>query len=77
MSEHENGRECPFSGHDGDLVNMKFFRGRRDDVITVEEIGEQVRSATMQQRLKTATVSVEAPRSAHPVVDVRELVAGL
>jgi hypothetical protein len=78
MSEHEKGQtDCPFSGHDGELVNVKFFRGRRDDVITADEINEQARSAFLQHRMKTATVSKMAPVSAHPAVDVGEFVASL
>ena len=69
--------DCPFSGHGTDLVNVKFFRGRRDDVIAREEILEQFRSANMQHRQRTATVSREAPTSDHPVIDVRELVETL
>jgi len=77
MSEEKGVIECPFSGHGEELVNVKFFRGRRDDVITREEIREQFRSAVMQQRQKTATVSSAAPISDHPVLDVRDLVAPL
>lgn len=78
MSEHEKGQgECPFTVDGETLVNVKFFRGRRDDIITAEEIREQFRSARMQRRQKTAIVSLTAPRSDHPVMDVRELVSAL
>lgn len=78
MSEQENGKaESPFSAHGEDLVNVKFFRGNRNDVITADEINEQVRSAVMQRRLKTATVSRMAPVSQHPVMNVRDFVASL
>ena len=78
MSEHEKGHiDCPFSGHDVEIVNVKFFRGRRDDVITAEEIQEEARSAFMQHRMKTATVSREAPVSAHTAVDVESFVESL
>ncbi|WP_338644511.1 hypothetical protein [Novosphingobium olei] len=69
--------DCPFSGHGADLINVKFFRGRRDDVIKREEILEQFRSANMQRRQKTATVGAHAPKSDHPVIDVKELVEAL
>lgn len=69
--------DCPFSGHDEELVNVKFFRGRRDDVITAAEIHEEARSAVMQRRLGTATVSKSAPVSAHPVIDVADFVTQL
>jgi hypothetical protein len=78
MSEHEKGHvDCPFSGHDIETVNVKFFRGRRDDVITAEEIREQARSAFMQCRMKAATISTVAPISSHPPVDVEEFVKSL
>jgi hypothetical protein len=72
--EASNRADCPFAGHNEILVNVKFFRGRRDDVITVDEILEQARSAVMQNRMKTASVSLIAPVSTHPKVDVREFV---
>lgn len=66
--------ECPFTAQGEELVNVKFFRGRRDDIITREEIRAQFRSAKMQHRQQIATVSKDAPVSDHPVMDVRELV---
>ena len=69
--------ECPFSGHGDEVINVKFFRGVRNDVITAKEIKEQARSAVMQRKLGTATVSDSAPISKHPVIDVREFVANL
>lgn len=78
MSDQENGKaECPFSGHGEELINVKFFRGTRNDVITADEINEEVRSARMQRKLKTATVSAAAPVSQHAVINVREFVAAL
>lgn len=78
MSDHENAKaECPFSGHGEQLVNLKFFRGSRNDVIEGVEIREQFRSAVMQHRQKTATVSKQAPVSLHPTINVREFVASL
>lgn len=74
----ENGKaDCPFSGQGEDLVNVKFFRGFRNDLITADEIKEQARSAVMQQRTKTATVSKEAPRSQHTPINVADFVATL
>ena len=69
--------ECPFSGHGDELINVKFFRGLRNDVITAAEIKEQARSAVMQRRLGTATVSEMAPISAHPMINVKDFVANL
>jgi len=78
MSQLEKGQaDCPFAVQDGDLVNVKFFRGTRDDLITRDEIFGQFRSAKMQRAQGLATVTDFAPRSDHPVMDVRELVAGL
>ncbi|MCW3835449.1 hypothetical protein ACFQ1E_07090 [Sphingomonas canadensis] len=77
MSNEIDKAECPFSGHGEELVNVKFFRGRRDDIITVDEIHEQFRSAKMQHRQRTATISKQAPVSDHPVMDMREFVAAL
>lgn len=77
MMDQNVAAECPFSAHGEELVNVKFFRGRRDDVITVDEIRDQAREAVMQHRMKTATVSRLAPVSQHPVIDVSEFVASL
>lgn len=77
MSQEKDTAECPFSGHGEDLINVKFFRGNRDDVISAEEIKEQARKAVMQRRLGIADVSKEAPRSRHPVINVAEFVANL
>lgn len=77
MSHEKDSAECPFSGHGEELMNVKFFRGNRDDVISSEEIKEQSRKAVMQHRLGIASVSKEAPRSGHPVINVAEFVANL
>lgn len=69
--------DCPFSAAGEELVNVKFFRGRRDDVITADEIKEQAHRALMQRRLGTASVSKHAPMSSHPVKCVAEFVAAL
>ena len=77
MSNEIEKADCPFSGQGEQLVNVKFFRGRRDDVISGDEIKEQARLAVMQHRLKTATVTKEAPSSPHPQVNVRDFVANM
>ncbi len=77
MSEEKEKAECPFSGHGEELINVKFFRGKRDDVITPDEIKEEARKAVVQHRLGIATVSKSAPISHHPVKNVAELVANL
>ena len=68
---------CPFSGHDGANVNVKFFRGNRSDIITADEILEQARSAAMQLKMGTAARSKAAPVSSHTKVNVRDFVATL
>ncbi|MCC4254171.1 hypothetical protein LL251_17300 [Sphingobium naphthae] len=78
MSQLEKGQvECPFSGHGDDLVNVKFFRGRRDDIITVDELKAEARSADNQLRMKTAIISHAAPVSMHEVIEVAEFAASL
>jgi hypothetical protein len=77
MSEEKEKAECPFSGHGEELINVKFFRGKRDDVITSDEIKEEARKAVMQRRIGIATVSATAPVSHHPVKNVAEFVANL
>ena len=77
LDEKDGLMECLFSGHDMELVDLKFFRGLRNDVISAAEMKEQSRSAIMQHRLGTADVSKEAPKSSHPLVDVREFVSKL
>lgn len=77
MAQEQNKGDCPFTGHGEELVNVKFFRGRRDDVIGADEIKDEARKAVMQHRMGIAAVSKEAPRSAHPVINVGEFVANL
>lgn len=77
MSLEKEKAECPFSGQGEELVNVKFFRGTRDDVISGDEIKDQAHKAMMQHKLKIADVSAHAPRSAHPVINVAEFVANL
>lgn len=77
MSNEMEKAECPFSGQGEELVNVKFFRGKRDDVISAEEMKDQARNAVMQHRLGAATVSKLAPASAHAKTNVKVLVANL
>jgi hypothetical protein len=77
MSNELETAPCPFTGHDEQLINVKFFRGKRDDVITAQEIKEEARRVAMQHRMKTADVSQKAPKSAHQPINVAELVATL
>jgi hypothetical protein len=74
-NEHETA-PCPFTGH-GELVNIKFFRGTRDDAIAGSEIKGQAHRANMQLLMGTAGVSATAPKSAHPSIDVANFVASL
>jgi hypothetical protein len=68
---------CPFSGHDGTTINLRFFRGSRDGIITAEEIEAESRSAALQHKMGAAHVSREAPRSVNRVVDITQLVGAL
>lgn len=77
MSKENEKAECPFSGQGEELVNVKFFRGSRNDLITADEIKAQARSAEMQWRSKTATVSQVAPQSLHPRINVADFLATL
>ena len=63
---------CPVGGL-GETVNVKFFRGHRNDIITSEEILEQARSAVLQHQSGQVTASREAPRSEHKTFNVLEL----
>lgn len=76
-SMNDNRAMCPFSGLDGATINLRFFRGSRDGVITAEEIEAESRSAALQHKMGTGVVSREAPRSANRVVNVRELIGTL
>jgi hypothetical protein len=58
-------------------VNVKFFRGSRNDIITADEILEQARSAAMQLRTGNVVRSTSAPVSSHPKVNVSEFVLGI
>lgn len=60
----------------GTTVNVKFFRGSRD-IITSEEFRREIHSALMQKKMRTATVTKNAPASKHPKIDLREFVAAL
>lgn len=77
MSNEIEKADCPFSGQGENLVNVKFFRGTRDDIITADEIREQAHSVRMQFKLGTAHVSKNAPVSIHPAIDVMDFVANL
>lgn len=68
---------CPFSGHDGATVNIRFFRGSRDGIITVEEMEAEARSAALQHKTGKATISKSAPISRNKVVNVQEIVSTL
>ncbi|WP_152542925.1 hypothetical protein [Sphingobium sp. Ant17] len=77
MSGLREGLDCPFSGHGEDLVNVKFFRGTRDDVITATEMLEQSSLAGTQVKVKAADVSRNAPVSKHEKINIREFAASL
>ena len=61
---------------DGQLIDLKCFRGDRDDVSEAEMM-EQLHNAQMQRRMKRAVVSARPPVSGVATVNVREFVAEL
>ncbi len=77
MSELRVGLDCPFSGHGENLVNVKFFRGTRNDVISAAEIRQQASLAVTQRKIGGADVSDRAPVSKHSVINVEEFVSQL
>ncbi|KAI94440.1 hypothetical protein T281_10975 [Rhodomicrobium udaipurense JA643] len=64
------------AGKEGTLQNVKFFRGDRD-LISVDEIEQEIRSAHVQRTMGLAIISHKFPDSDTPQVDVRELVQSL
>lgn len=67
--------DCLSSQKGSKLVNVKFFRGSRADVIRGEEFCAQMHKASLQKTLETADKSDKPPRASHGPVDVREFVA--
>jgi len=65
-----------FDGSKCELQNVKFFRGSKD-LITAEEFRKEIRSALMQRKLKSASLSTEAPKSKHPKFKIEDFVATL
>ena len=78
MSYHARDKvvDCLSSGQGAKLLNVKFFRGARD-IITAEELRAEVASIEAQKLTKAAVASKEAPRSAQPLVDLREFAANI
>lgn len=58
------------------LVNLKFFRGERD-LVSPEELCQQVHAALEQKRVGLAIVSEDPPDGEGEPVDVKELVNNL
>lgn len=77
MSELRVGLDYPFSGHGENLVNVKFFRGTRNDIISAAEIRHQASLAATQFKIGGADVSDRAPVSKHSVVNVADFVSQL
>lgn len=59
-----------------ELLNVKFFRGS-DDVISAHDFRKQFRSALVQEKMRTAVISADAPRSNHPQINLKEFVTSL
>jgi hypothetical protein len=77
MSEVNDAATCPLGGHGGPLINVKFFRGTRNDIIDASEIIEQAKSAVTQVKTGVTDQSPKAPESKHKPVNVQEFVAAL
>jgi len=70
------GLDTVLFGSGRELVDIKCFRGDREDV-TGADIKGQIHSALMQKRMNRATISDSPPHSGVTKVNVREFVAGL
>lgn len=69
--------DCLSSQKGWTLVNVKFSRGTRSDVISGEEFRAQMHKVSLQKKLKPAEFTTKPPRAAHGPVDVRDFVAKL
>ena len=77
MAKHNTaGLLSLLAGKHGELVNVKLFRGDKD-LVTAEEIEEQMRSALMQKKLGRASVNKHFPDSETAPIDVMALVNSL
>jgi hypothetical protein len=79
MSKDEKASilDCLSSQKDGKLVNVKFLRGTRDDVISSPEFCAQMHAVSLQKKLNPAQKTAEAPKASHGPVDVRDFVANM
>lgn len=74
MKELDAIADLAFAGKES--VNIKFFRGSRD-LITVEEFMRELHSAMVQVKTGLAKPSAVAPKSARPLVNVRQMISDL
>jgi hypothetical protein len=72
----DNVKERLFSGRYGTLENIKFFRGPQE-LISVEDLHQEVHSALVQREQGRAKISKEPAHSSAPSIDVREYVSKL
>ncbi|HJW40385.1 MAG TPA: hypothetical protein VJ476_04050 [Rhizomicrobium sp.] len=77
MSKHDKASilDCLSSQKDWKLVNVKFFRGTRDDVISGQDFCAQMHAVSLQKKLESVEKSDKPPRASHGPVDAREFVA--
>jgi hypothetical protein len=64
------------TGGDGELVDIKCFRGDREDV-TASDIRREIHDAIMQHKMHPQRATRTAPNSGVGRVDVVEFVKGL
>lgn len=77
MAKHNTTRLLSLlAGKHGRLTNIKFFRGDRD-LVSAENIEEQMRSALVQKKSGRADVSEKFPDSETKPVDVQTFVSSL
>jgi len=75
-AKERDGLDAFLFSESAELVDIKCFRGHRDD-ISEQDVRDQIHEAFMQQRLKRAVVSSQPPSMEVPQVNVRDFVADL
>lgn len=79
MSEHgrDNSLDCLFSGQDGKIVNVKFFRGD-DDLIAAEDLREEfVASFKRAKEARAKGEKSNVPKCRKAPLDLRKIVADI
>ena len=76
MPKEKDGLDALRFGKGVELVDLKCFRGDREDV-SEDEIKQQIHSAFMQKRMNRAVIAHDAPRPSVPPIDVQKFVSEL